>query len=125
MSIVAPFFSFDVDPDRDLISVILSGFFLPQDIIRLEAARADAHHKLRCGANQHQALIDVRQMHPHRPDVLALFVKLLTIKDLAAKRTAYVVTRSDALMQIKRATDGSGARYFMSTEAAADWLVNE
>ncbi|WP_267395768.1 MULTISPECIES: hypothetical protein [unclassified Sphingomonas] len=122
---MTPIFSFEVHPDRDLISVILSGFFLPQDIICLEAARTDAHQKLRCDANQHQALIDVRRMHPHSPDVLALFIKLLAIKELAARRTAYVVTRSDALMQIKRATASAGVRYFMSSEAAEDWLFTE
>jgi hypothetical protein len=46
-------FSIDVEPNRDLVRITMSGFFQHADIAEFVEARRIAHQALRCAPNAH------------------------------------------------------------------------
>ncbi|GAA0675399.1 hypothetical protein GCM10009102_29560 [Sphingomonas insulae] len=101
----------------------MSGFFSPADICRFSEARDDAHHMLRCGPNEHVTLVDIRGMQIQGQESVAEFAALLSRKEHASKRIAFVVSQSLARLQIQRAASGRDAGYFIDDPIAAEqWL---
>jgi len=105
-------FSIEVDADLNLLRITMSGFFEAEDIARYLEARTVAFTRLRCKPNQHLTLVDLREMQIQSQESLARFQQDLSEPTTAAKRVAFVVAKSLARLQIKRA-------------AAGQWLFSE
>lgn len=117
-----PDFSFDVDPDRSLVRIWLSGFFSPANVAEFVKERDRAHRRLKCGPNEHVTLVDIREMAIQPQDSVAAFQQMLSSPAAASRRLAFVITRSLARRQIKRAASSRHAAYFESAEEAESWL---
>lgn len=117
--------SIDVDVEHDLIVIEMGGFFGPDDISGFVGARNKAHRKLSCGPNQHVTLVDIRNMSIQAQESVSNFAAVLANPRYASKRLAFVVSRSLARLQVKRAAEGREARYFTCPEEAASWLTSE
>lgn len=115
-------FFFDVNTRQSLVRITMSGFFDGGDIARFIAAQNDAYRQLQCPANQHVTLVDIRDMQIQSQDSVLEFQKRLADPQVAARRIAFVVSRSLARMQIQRAAAGRPAALFTSEEEAIAWL---
>lgn len=118
-------FSFTVDADRSLVRIDMAGFFTEADIARFVEAQTIAYRQLRCGPNQHVTLVDMRGMHIQAQDSVTGFQRRLADPTVAARRIGFIVSRSLARMQIKRATTGLQAAFFESEAEALVWLLQE
>lgn len=116
-------FSIDVDVPRNLVSLVLGGFFGPDDITRLVAARDAAHRRLQCGPNQHLTLADISDMVIQSQESMATFQQVLADPRNISKRLAFIVNGGSlARMQSKRATDRPNVGFFETAEDAEQWL---
>lgn len=115
--------SFDVEPERDLVRIALAGFFTPDDVACFVGARDAAHRRLRCAANAHSTLVDMRAMEIQAQETVAAFQQVLSDPRTRSRRLAFVVARSLARMQIRRAADARDAAYFTTIEEAEAWLT--
>lgn len=121
---MASSFDIQVEPDCDLVTITLSGFFKPEDVARFEQARNRAHFRLTCGPNQHLTLVDMRGMQIQSQESVAAFARVLRNPSTASKRIAIVVTQSLARMQVQRAAEQRDIHYFADDLAAARrWLL--
>lgn len=118
-----PRMSIDVEPQRDLVRITLAGFFAPADVARFVAERDAAHQRLRCGPNQHLTLVDIRAMRIQSQDSVAAFQQVLGDPRMVSRRLAFVVARSLARLQIRRAAAEREAAYFTAIEDAEAWLL--
>ncbi len=118
-------FSITIDIPRDLICVTMAGFFTPDDIARFSAERNRIHLALRCQPNQHLTLVDMRGMVIQSQESVDRFQALLANPATRSRRIAFVVARSLSRMQIKRAAASRDAGYFMTTDEAMAWLLDE
>jgi len=119
-------FSFDVDPARNLVRISMSGFFQREDIIALAAARDKAHEELRCPANAHVTLIDVRQLKIQSQETMGAFEALLAARDQRSRRLALVVAQTLARTQVERTlASRPGAACFSDPFAALAWLLDD
>jgi hypothetical protein len=116
-------FSISVDVPRSLVRMAMAGFFEDDDIARFVNARDQAHQLLQCPRNGHLTLVDIRGMDIQAQDSVTSFQKILADPVNVSKRIAFVVVRSLAWMQIKRAAESREARYFMCPEEAEMWLL--
>jgi len=103
----------------------MSGFFGPEDITRFTVERDAAHLKLRCGPNQHVTLVDIRGMHIQSQGSVAGFQKVLSNPRTTGKRLGFVVARSLARYQLKRAAEGRAVEFFTSEDECLRWLTSE
>lgn len=55
-------FSIEVDRPRDLVLIVLTGLFVPEDMSAFLEARRQAHAKLACTPGQHITLTDLRSV---------------------------------------------------------------
>ena len=117
--------SFDVEPQRDLVRITLTGFFTSDDVARFVAARDAAHRQLRCAANAHDTLVDMRKMEIQAQETVTAFQQVLADPRTRSRRLAFVVARSLARMQIKRAADTRTAAYFTTIDEAEAWLATD
>ncbi|MEG3182371.1 hypothetical protein [Sphingomonas sp. LT1P40] len=117
-------FSIDVDVPHDLVRITLAGFYGPDDIKRLVAARDEAFKQLQCPPNQHLTLIDVRAMDIQAQDSVATFQQLLIDPTKVSRNLAFVVAQSLARMQAKRATEKRQVSFFVTPEEAEAWLLS-
>lgn len=120
---MTPRMSFDVDPSRDLVRITLAGFFTPDDVARFVTARDAAHRQLRCGPNEHATLVDMRAMQIQSQETVTAFQQVLGDPREASRRLAFVVARSLARLQIKRAASERQAAYFTTVEEAELWVT--
>ena len=120
-----PNFAFDVEPDRNLVRIWLSGFFSPADVAAFVEERDRAHQCLRCGPNKHVTLVDIREMAIQSQDSVAAFEQVLSNPAVKSFRLAFIIARSLSRMQIKRAAASRKAGYFENIEDAEHWLFNE
>jgi hypothetical protein len=118
-------FSITADVPRHLLCVTMSGFFTLDDIARFAVERDRAHRMLRCLPNQHVTLVDMRGMVIQSQDSVDRFQAILGNPAIMSRRIAFVVARSLARMQVKRAAASSNAAYFMELEEATVWLLQE
>lgn len=118
-------FTFEVEPGRNLVRIWLGGFFSPADVAGFVTERDRAHQRLRCGPYEHVTLVDIRDMAIQSQDSVAAFQQMLSNPAVTSRRLAFVITRSLARMQIKRAAASRDAAYFESVEDAERWLLCE
>jgi hypothetical protein len=119
---MAALFSFDVDSDRDLVRIGMSGFFTPSDIEAFLEARRAAHAKLSCARNAHVTLNDVRGMKIQSSEAVELFRQMLAAPEYRSRRLAFIVAPTLARMQLERLLDGREARCFEDPAEAEAWL---
>ncbi|MES2988454.1 MAG: hypothetical protein V4808_11155 [Pseudomonadota bacterium] len=115
-------FSVEAEPSRDLIRIRMAGFFTQADILAFLAARRDAHAKLRCPANQHITLNDVRDMKIQSQEMVDAFRAVLVDPLYRSRRLAFVVGPTLTRTQLTRAITGRDARCFDDVWAAEAWL---
>ncbi|RYE95072.1 MAG: hypothetical protein EOO77_43510 [Oxalobacteraceae bacterium] len=117
-------FDISVDAKRSLVRMTMSGFFASEDIAQFVIARDEAYKMLRCRANEHLTLVDIREMDIQAQDIVVAFQRVLADPSTASKRIAFVIARSLACMQIKRAADSRDASYFAEVDEAEHWLLH-
>lgn len=121
-----PTYSFDVDVKRSMVRITMSGFFSPADVEQFAADRNQAHRLLRSASNQHVTLIDMRRMEIQSQESVVAFQRVLSDPATISRKIAFVVTRSLARLQIKRAAADRRAGYFEDDLAAAErWLLED
>ncbi|MBW6527091.1 hypothetical protein KZ813_09600 [Sphingomonas sp. RHCKR7] len=116
-------FLIDVDVPHALIRITMAGFFDAPAIARFVTARDAAHARLTCPANAHLTLVDIRAMDIQAQDSVAQFRAVLADPRHASRRLAFVVARSLARSQIRRAAAEREACYFETVEQAEAWLL--
>ncbi len=116
-------FSIVNDIPHGLMRITMAGFFAPADIARFVAARDRELAALRTRPNEHRTLVDIRAMDIQAAQSVAAFGQLLADPRTVSRRIAFVVGRSLAAMQIRRAAQGRDSRYFDDIEEAEDWLL--
>ncbi len=117
-------FSINVEPDRDLVRIVMSGFFSLDDIQAFLDARCEAHKQLRCGPNQHLTINDLRGMKVQAAEVVGAFQKMLAAPEYRSRRLAFVVTPTLARSQLMRAAAGRRPRCFASLLLAEAWIFS-
>ncbi|MDB5692783.1 MAG: hypothetical protein JWO81_1846 [Alphaproteobacteria bacterium] len=120
-----PRFSFQVDPARDLVRIAMSGLFTLDDIAAFADARHRAHCKLRCPANEHVTLNDIRQLKIQPQEVVAAFREMLAAPNYRSRRLAFVAGPTLARNQLIRALGGRDARCFDDPVTAEAWLLGQ
>jgi hypothetical protein len=117
-------FSIEVEPERDLVRIVMHGFFTPADIADFLEARRVAHAKLRCPRNWHLTINDLRGMKIQPQDSVAAFQSLLADPAYRSRRLAFVIGRTLARSQLSRALSGRDARCFGTIVEAEAWLFS-
>lgn len=115
-------FTLTADSESGILRITMSGFFAPPDIARLNAAVGDGVVRLNTAPNQHRTLVDMRHVDIQSSEAVAEFRRILANPRTAASCIAFVVAKSLAAMQVRRAAAGRVARYFDTIEAAEAWL---
>lgn len=118
-------FSLTPDAMQGLLRIWMGGFFEADDIERFGRAVEDALTQLHSRPNQHRTLVDIRAMDIQSGESVAGFQRLLANPRTAAKRIAFVIPKSLATMQVRRAAGNRDAAYFASVEAAEAWLLHD
>ena len=118
-------FSFQVDPARDLVRITMGGLFTPDDIAAFAEARRAAHCKLRCPANAHVTLNDLRELKIQPQEVVTAFREMLAAPDYRSRRLAFVCGPTLARNQLTRALATRDARCFDDPVSAEAWLLSE
>jgi hypothetical protein len=116
-------FSIDVDTDRNLVRIVMAGFFDAAGIARFDAARHEAYRRLTCGPNAHDTLVDIREMQIQSQESIADFQRLLSGSALRGRRIAFVVSKALARLQVQRTAQGRLVDYFGTVETAEGWLM--
>jgi len=116
-------FSIVNDVPHGLMRITMAGFFATADIARFAAARDRALVALRTRPNDHLTLVDIRAMDIQAAESVAAFGQLLADPRTVSRKIAFVVDRSLAAMQIRRAAQGRDSRYFEGVEEAENWLL--
>ena len=117
-------FSFDVDAGLHLLRISMEGFFAEDDIALFAAARDDAYLQLRGLAHDYRTIVDIREMQIQSQESVSAFQRLLSRPDAASTPIAFVVSKSLARLQIKRAAADRKAAYFTTVEDAERWLLS-
>ncbi|KQM31329.1 hypothetical protein [Sphingomonas sp. Leaf10] len=117
--------TFDVtaDPVSGMLRITMGGFFAPGDIARFTAAIGDGLARLKTAPNQHRTLVDIRHMDIQAGEAVAEFQRILANPRTASPCIAFVVAKSLAAMQVRRAASSRAACYFDTVEAAETWLL--
>jgi len=115
-------FSLEVDPQRDLVRIRMSGFFRKGDIAAFLEARRVAHQSLRCAPNAHLTLNDMRGMDIQSHDIVESFRDMLAAPEYRSRRLAFIVGYTLARSQAIRALESRQARWFTDTAHAEAWL---
>lgn len=118
-------FTIDVDPARDLVRIAMTGFFALEDIERFVQARAEAHHALTCGPNEHLSLADLRGFKIQSREVIEQFGVLLAAPEYRSRRLAFVLEPTLLRSQVQRLITHRTARCFDSPANAEAWLFAE
>jgi hypothetical protein len=115
-------FSFEVEPDRDLVRISMGGFFHRADVAKFAEARRVAHQALRCPANAHLTINDLRGMGIQSQDMVDAFQEMLAAPEFRSRRLAFVVGYTLARAQAIRALESRDARWFDDPVKAEAWL---
>lgn len=116
-------FVIDVDVPQDLVKISMTGFFFEKDIDRFVIARNRAHRLLKCRANMHLTLVDIRGMKIQSQVSVEAFRSVLNNPAYISRKLAIIVSQSLAVLQIKRAAAGRDARFFEDVDLATAWLL--
>jgi hypothetical protein len=115
-------FTFQVDPQRDLVRISMSGFFKKGDIAAFIEARRVAHQQLTCAPNAHLTLNDIRGMSIQSHDIVDSFREMLAAPEYRSRRLAFIVGYTLARSQAIRALESRAARWFDDAAKAEAWL---
>jgi hypothetical protein len=115
-------FHIEVEPANDLVRIRMGGLFTPDDIAAFAAARQEAHARLRCAANGHLTLNDLREMKIQPQESVAAFGAMLGDPAYRSRRLAFVIGPTLARSQLLRALSGRGAPCFDTVREAEFWL---
>ena len=118
-------FTINVEPNRHLVRIAMSGFFTPADVEAFLEARRAAHAKLACPPNAHVTLNDVRGMKIQSNAIVERFRAMLDDPEYRSRRLAFVVAPTLARMQLERAVSGREVRFFEDPIAAEAWLLGD
>lgn len=116
-------FSITNDISRGLMRITMSGFFEPADIARFVTERDAAFRRLKTRPNEHLSLVDIRAMDIQAAESVMGFQQVLADPRYRSRRIAFVVGRSLAAMQIRRAAKGRDTQYFDEPDEAEAWLL--
>ena len=116
-------YSFEVDPERDLVRIRMGGFFRHADIAGFLEARRLAHQQLRCAPNAHVTVNDIREMSIQSQDIVDAFQEMLAASEYRSRRLAFVVGYTLARAQAIRALESRSARWFETPGQAEAWLL--
>jgi len=116
-------YAFKADPKANLMTIIMSGFFQPSDISAFSGDLARAFESLPEANGQHVTLVDIRQMDIQSQDAVAGFQHLLQNSRFKSRRIAFVVAKTLARLQIKRAAEGREPAFFSDMDEARVWLL--
>lgn len=116
-------FSIANDVAHGLMRITMSGFFEPADIARFVAARDAAFRQLKTRPNEHLSLVDIRAMDIQASESVMGFQQVLADPRYRSRRIAFVVGRSLAAMQIRRAAKGRDTQFFDELDEAEAWLL--
>lgn len=103
----------------------MTGFFEPAQIADLQAAVLKGLDQLRCPQGHHLTLVDIRQMEIQSQEAVGRFEQLLSTPAVRSRKIAFIVARSLARLQIKRAASHRDAAYFEDEASAEAWLAEE
>lgn len=117
-------FTITANAAQGLLQISMGGFFEAADIARFEAALLDGLGRLKTAPNQHRTLVDIRHMDIQTGEAVAEFQRILTNPRTASPYIAFVIAKSLASMQVRRAAASRTARYFDTLEAAEAWLLS-
>lgn len=115
-------YTFTIEPARDLVRIELAGFFTADQVAAFDRDRRRLYGQLRCGPNAHVAIVDMRAADIQAQDVVTAFAASIDDPSTAARKLAFVMSRSLARLQVKRAAAGREAAYFHTVEEAEEWL---
>src|SRR4051812_5347355 len=118
-------FSFEVEPERDLVRIRMAGFFRRDDIDDFIEARRRAHAQLRCARNAHVTINDLRGMSIQSHEIVEAFRDMLAAPEYRSRRLAFVVGYTLARSQAIRALESRDARWFDDPAKAEAWLFAE
>lgn len=118
-------YSIDVDAQRSFVRMKLQGFFSPEEIVAFDAARREAYRQLRCAPNQHVTLVDMTATQIQSQEAVNAFSHSLMDPVTRSRRIAFLVSRSLARLQIKRASSSLNAAYFHAEDDAIAWLGSD
>ena len=116
-------FTISVDVAASRLDIAMSGFFEQSDIGRFVTDLRTKHQRLRCGANEHCTLVDIREMMIQSQSAVESFAKILADRAFASRRIAFVVAAGLARAQIQRAAARSSSNFLASMEEAEAWLT--
>lgn len=115
-------YQISVDPDRRLLSLALTGFFTAGDAQEfVEDVRAAVTGLGRL-PNTHLTLCDVSACKLQLQDVVAVFGGHIRDPRYRARRLAFVVGGSVAVVQVRRLLNRVDTAYFDNRAAAERWL---
>jgi hypothetical protein len=115
-------FAIQVEPQRDLVRITLSGFFVPADVSAFVAARNKAHAGLRCTPNAHLTLVDVRGLKIQPQEAVTAFRAMLSAPEHRSRRLAFITSSTLARNQLTRAVGTRTAHFFVDAAEAETWL---
>lgn len=116
-------FSIANDVAHGLMRITMSGFFEPADIASFVAERDAAFRQLKTRPNEHLSLVDIRAMDIQASESVMGFQQVLADPRYRSRRIAFVVGRSLAAMQIRRAAKGRDTQFFDELDEAEAWLL--
>jgi hypothetical protein len=123
-----PRFSIEVDRPRDLVRIVLTGQFMPDDMSAFLDARRKAHARLACAPGQHVTLTDLRAINILSQEMVGAWCAHLTDPNTQVRRLAFVVGPTLVAGQLMRALvgrDTSNTRRFADPAEAEAWLMED
>jgi len=123
-----PKFSFEVDRRRNLVRVVLTGLFMPDDVSAFLEERRKAHAKLTCAPGQHVTLTDLRAINILPQKTVSAWTAHLTDPQTRVRRLAFLVGPTLVRSQLTRVLagrDSRRARCFTDPAEAEAWLLEE
>jgi hypothetical protein len=117
-------YSIELDSQRHLLRITMSGFFEEADIFQFVVARDKAISELTAKSDHRFTLVDIREMQIQSQESVNAFQRVLSNPATISKPVAFVVSASLARLQIRRAAADRTAEYFTSLEAAEKWLLD-
>lgn len=118
-------YAFETDTSRDCIRLQMGGFFSPEDMPALIAARSAAHARLTCLAHAHVTLIDLREMKIQAQAMVEAFGKMLGNPAFHGRRLAVVVGPGLLRTQVRRLiSERDDVQFFESARMAEAWIFS-
>jgi hypothetical protein len=116
-------YTIDIDPDRALVRITLSGFFRPEDYAGFAALRAERQALL--GGRPHSTIADIRGLAILSQDMVTMFSNRLGTPPFRAERLAFVIAPSLTRLQLQRATATRETHCFTRLDDAERWMLGD